>query len=514
MSLEKLEPRPPVARLERWLPLFLGLFLFAVYCLTSSKLAFGYEGKHRAEAEAWVTGTEYRSYVAGFLEVVLYLPSAWAKKTFEPTGRLVSIQNILFIWVHPFIGALIGVAFFGFVREVLERTRPALVATLLMAFGTMMFPYAKYGMEDHQTLWTLVAVWMLVRYVREPSMLAAMVFAMAMGLLALTKVTGLVHCCALFLTGCWFVWRRGIYCLPEFKKHAGAAFAIGAAALAVFFLTNQWRFGGWLFEGRYNPATELSSQYFLQSLFGVLFGVGKSLIVFSPPILLGLWYFRRFLAKVPEMLPIYVAFGVVTIWYLAFSNHFNDETWGPRRLHFLLPLLMLPVGCWADRFLRQTRVVQLLGAAVIAAGLLVQGLAICFDYTIHAFVLSKHPIYSIENVIWQPKMNAIWFDAHLLQSWGNRRFGGESIPYVISQHYVPWDGPEEWPDPLVFDVSKYDQHLDFWWVQEQVFWSPGPYWFRQASSFVAVFFLILGVAAGGLAIRGLPRWETGGPREE
>ena len=139
------------------------------------------------EALTIMRGVERSPSVAGLAELAFYFPSAFVQSELEQSGRAQSIQHILFAFVQPLVAALIGAVFFLLALDLFGRLRTALGLTLILAFTTMVWPYAKFGMENHQTLWTLASAWLLARYVRGPTLAGALWFAGAMGMLALTN---------------------------------------------------------------------------------------------------------------------------------------------------------------------------------------------------------------------------------------------------------------------------------------------------------------------------------------
>lgn len=472
------------------LPLLVGLAVFFTYLLTGSVLHFGYIGRHIAEARAWVGGPAVDAYNGGVLEVAAYVPSALLERLTTGSGRALSLGNIAYVWVHPLVGALIAASIHGFARDLFHSDRVALATALVAAFGTMLWPYAKFGMEDFQTLFTLLGAWTLWRYLDAPSRGRAVLFAASLGALALTKVTGLVHCAALAAAGGWLFWRAGYFAESSRRADAGSAVAIGAGALAVLFATNLIRYDGWLIGTRYNTGSELTTRYLVHNLLGSIIGPGKSLFLFSPPLLAGALFLPAFLRRFPRLGPVYGWLGLAALWYTVSSAHFMDETWGPRRFHWVVPFLALPVGA-AAQALAGGRALRRAGfLALCGAGLCVQVLAVSFDYTAHAFALGKHPVYTISNNTWLPEMSAIRLNAHLFAG----KLSGGPSPYVVESEYVPWNAPPEPPGPVVFDVAPFAQ-WDLWAVQESRAWAGDGWMGRQASSYV--FLLVLaGVAVG------------------
>lgn len=479
------------------LPLALFLLTFSVFCLTASTLYFGNEGPTIRIAEAWVTGTEAELGTGGVGEVATYLPGAFVKMRVIPPGRAESLRAVAHSFVQPFLAALICVVLFAFARDLYGSVRIGAALALVFAFATMAWPYSKFGMENAQTLTMLLSAWLVWKYVRQPTARTALFAGLSLGLLITTKVTAPLHALLLVGAGVWMALAAGVHRRPEFPRHVLLAFCGGLFFFAIFVISNKLRYHGWLLGARYNVGTELSGQYFWHSLGGVLVSPGKSLFLFSPPLLLALYWGRSFLRRHAALWPCAVIGLILVLWYCGFSNHFNDETWGPRRLHWLVPFLLLPVGLAFERFGRMTLAGKGITVAVLAAGVVVQLLAIPFDYTAHYFIMEGHRIYSIQNLVWLPEMNGLRMNAHLLQSWWSVQGGGPSIPYVIEWKYVPWHAPHEPPAPVSFDVAGQDV-LDFWWARLARAAGEGGFWFREAASWL-VFVFLAGAIAGATA---------------
>ena len=80
-------------------------------------------------------------------------------------------------------------------------------------------------------------------------------------------------------------------------------------------------------------------------LWGQLFSPGKSVFLYSPPIVLALMGARRFWRHRPEAaLAVALLVGPVVLLYSFYLFWSGDWAWGPRYLVFALPALLLPVA--------------------------------------------------------------------------------------------------------------------------------------------------------------------------
>ncbi len=496
-------PDPRRRRSDLAVALALAAVLLGVFGLTGSKLGFGYEGQNIAQAEALVRGTTGPREAGGIepytqggaLEVAAYLPLAVLKVGLDRAGRLPGLRQLGYVFVIPLLTTVLCLVFYGLVLELYRDRRVAVLLTLLLAFTTTIWPYAKFGMETQQTLWTLAGVWVLLRYRERPTMGAALGFGISLAALALTKITGPLHAVALVLAGFWLLGQGGgAASHPSARRCLAAVVACAAVGAILFLGTNRWRYGGWLWEGRYGMSAELTPFPLWEALWAVLFSPGKSLLLFSPPIIIGLWFWAAFWRRFPAMRPVWALMLVLGVAHLH-NRPWADETWGPRRLHALAPLLMLPVGIWIERFGDLHSRVRRLGVLVVLLGLWVQLVAVAFDYTALARVLGNKPIFAQENTVWDPQLCPLRFNLHLAASARHRAKTGDSIPFVYERHYLPWTAPKEPTAPEVYPVDGHDR-LDLWYIQQQADWPDRPYWFASLSSYLVL--VLAALALGGM----------------
>jgi hypothetical protein len=264
--------------------------------------------------------------------------------------------------------------------------------------------------------------------------------------------------------------------------------------VAIFLLSNRWRWGGWVWGGRYTPANEFVPLPLLEAAWALLASPGESMFIYCPPLLVGLWFWGAFLRRFPHMRVFFTLMIVVTILHLG-NRTWPDETWGPRRMHYLVPILLLPLGVWIENWGRLRGWAARLGLLVVLLGFPIQLLAVAFDYTALYKVLGKSSLFVQENTIWEPQFSHPLFNLHLLRSAIHRQRTGRSIPFVYENHWIPWWGHERMPKPRVFDLKGEDR-LDLWYLQQRRDWPGRPYWFVSASSWLVPALLVMLVAGG------------------
>jgi hypothetical protein len=115
-------------------------------------------------------------------------------------------------------------------------------------------------------------------------------------------------------------------------------------------------------------------------LWGLLLSPGKSLFVYSPVILLGLFSFRRFLDTRKNeallSLGIILAFIVPHASWWAWSG---DRSWGPRFLLPIIPYFIFPLGCFIELWTQRSKLYRRLCISLAAFSIGIQILGVAID---------------------------------------------------------------------------------------------------------------------------------------
>ena len=152
----------------------------------------------------------------------------------------------------------------------------------------------------------------------------------------------------------------------------GVASATGLAAFAGF---NFLRFGEPLVPGRYADPILFALGHPVAALVGLSVSPGKSLFLYSPPLVLAALGARRLFARAPALSMAIAAVTVVHVLLIAQLAFFGgDWCWGPRYLLVLIPLWALAVPFAVSPARRW------LAGVLVGAGLLVQLLAVSVDH--------------------------------------------------------------------------------------------------------------------------------------
>ena len=147
-----------------------------------------------------------------------------------------------------------------------------------------------------------------------------------------------------------------------------------AVGLAAFMAFNYWRFGTPLMPKRYdNPFAVAANP--LAGLLSLAVSPGKSVVLFSPPVLLAFIGARRFFARAPVLAVAVALVSVVHVLLVLQLPFFGgDWAWGPRYLLVLVPLWALAAPFTVPRLGRR------LCGLLVALGLVVQVMGVSVDH--------------------------------------------------------------------------------------------------------------------------------------
>jgi hypothetical protein len=259
---------------------------------------------------------------------------------------------------------------------------------------------------------------------------------------------------------------------PRFRRYVifGAACTVG---LGLWFAFNAWRFANPMISGRGGVALAgksgvgaSSDATFGNPLVGALALIaspGKSVVWYCPPILLTIWGFGSLRRRAPWLALAVLATSAVHFALISSLRFFGgDWAWGPRYLGVLVPVLALS---WP--FVDWGRLRRVEAKALVAAGLVVQLLAVSVDHQRFFFQRELSPFF--------------WLDpwAYFRRSALAAR-PGEVASLVLDG--VPGEAREFVPAPYQgtltyapFGSNGGNEGSAAWMRGYQVFWLPRPW---------------------------------------
>jgi hypothetical protein len=311
----------------------------------------------------------------------------------------------------PLLGALLCVLFFATARLLGYTLRASLALTLLLAFGTALWPDVLSN-EEHtmESLFLLAAAYAALRYTlaRRKSRLWVLAMGVAAGLVFVTRVAGII---ALPIFALYLLVLHRRWCPTGWKRPFWRDLALFAGGVSPSLLINATydvlRWGSPLRTGPY-PDQSFGYPPWL-GIPNLLISPGKGLVWYVPALFLLPVVARPFWRRLPQPT---LLFGILCGIYLLFYANVNywhgDPAWGPRYLYSILPYLILPLGELWRRWRAYRRPARGLVVGVLAASFLVQFSAVSVSYWRHWRYIYAYHYAQVENHSWGQNLNYWW----------------------------------------------------------------------------------------------------------
>lgn len=283
------------------------------------------------------------------------------------------------------VGALIPALYLRLLRQLGYSRRATAWTTLMLGVGTSIWVYAhRPYSEIVQVACFLLFFGGLLRCLQTPTRSTLLRLGLAASLLINAKNIYFVCLPGALLLFATSVRRRPDRSLKQLRW-AAAGLLPGLIALLLY---NQVRWGSPFRSGYEAVTTNFWRESLFVGLWGPLFSLGKSVFLFSPPLLLALFGWRLLLRHRSQVAwAILVTVAPVLVVYARYIFWAGDWGWGPRYWLFAVPMLLLPM---AELFeARPTgRRLKVAATGVLLAGITVQILGNAFVWD-HFFNISR-----------------------------------------------------------------------------------------------------------------------------
>ncbi len=383
------------------------LFLFSIYAATmSGRILYGdeiekyrvaqsivdrHEFSFRPTAqrnEVGVAGRTFSIYELGqtLVEVPFYAAGRLAF-TFFPTADVDWMGQLFVGWLNPLLTALTAVLLYRMCADLGFRRRTAIVLALVFGLATIAAPYAKgFTREPLLALLLLSSIFALARFQKSSSARWLLLAGMAAGYLVFSKFIHAVVIPCLIGYLLVVIWqqeranRRNWRDLVAPMLRALFVFLLPAIVfLAAQSLYGMARFGT-PFSGiagtKRNPFDwilyVMSGARPAEAIVGLLFSPEKSVFLYSPPVLLGVVAWFKWVRTQKKLALLFLALGIVEFASVFTRLDWDGGSWwGPRYLVQVTPLGVIPIAA-LENSRRLRRALPMLVALVASAGLFVQ----------------------------------------------------------------------------------------------------------------------------------------------
>jgi hypothetical protein len=412
-------------------------------------------------------GSWYSYYNAG--PSIAGLPFVWLGRV---VNRSVEMQRFLFSFTSAVAGGLLASALYVFYRALDIKNGAALGWTSVSAFGTLLWPLATstFDQAQHAAL-VLLAVQLGRASASRASIWLAAAGGLAVGLLLNYQETYLLLVPALVLST--FNWSKGSGFDKGSYIRCGAFLAASGLGIAGWLTYNAVRFGNPLFfvdklpqEG--HPAGTLLGNP-VAGVSSLLFSPGKSVFLYSPPLVLGLLGIGGLWRKQPILALVLGTASAIQLLFVSSLRFFgSDWAWGPRYLVAVLPLWAL-----AFPFVSTSTIRRSIVSAVVGLGIAVQVMALSVDHQRFFFERGLPPFF------WATDPWFYFRESGLLARPGEIAV---SLRDGVPEHARQF-APSPYPDALTYAIFGHARPAlaPLWMRQYQVFYLPRPWplWMRR-----------------------------------
>jgi hypothetical protein len=371
-------------------------------------------------------------------------------------GKPDTVPKAAVALAQTLVGAVVVWQIFRLCLAVTGAAGVSLAAALTFAFGSVLWPYSRFGFNQPIACAALTAAvhtaWLAARR-SQPRWSAAAGLWLGVALLTRHELA-----LALLPVGAW-LWWAGRPSGQERRTRLLAFLPPFGIALAVWLALNAYRFGNPLDTGHLRDPVPGFGSPVIEGLLGLAFSPSTSLFLYSPVAIFGLaglagplW--RRDRATAGWLVAIVALF---TIFYASLGNWTGGRSYGSRYLVIVLPLLA--VGWAALLAALDRRVRRTLAVSVLTLGVIVQLPGVLVDYAkvSQAASSGRGPFTSAERQ-WS------WAASPLVL---NARAAAHAVP-ANAAYLLGWKPVPAVARPANADDRGFSQQfafsLDFWWL--------------------------------------------------
>lgn len=463
---------------------FIFLFVFGVFFLSWNQSVSGYEPEAVSAATALIQG-DYLVKKPAIGSSLLYVPFVYISKIFTP-NRAAKILTL----VPLFYSALAMVFVFFIVNRLGIRRSVSIVGVLLLAVGSLVWPYSKLGMTYQEMLLISLLLLTLLRWKETQTNIFLLLIGAQIGFLALAKSYGIVIAlpASLFiLTVLHHQGKRGDF----FKLTTLWRLYLPVTLVAIYLLAVNFLIAG-RFSGAYLVSNEFQIVSWWDGLWGIFFGFGKSIFVYSPLLVPSLFFWPLLHKKFPAVsVFVLTAFGLYFLITAPFS-YWSDETPSVRKLVPLIPLLHLPLFLGFSSLLDRRKKILLAAFSVLAiVAVYVQLINSFYPYFRYMHIVRKGNVDSLEEMRYNPQISQVYINHRLFVSYLQRALFNSSSQY----NYVERTWMRGYDNPGAKDFSLNELKIDL-----NRYNTPSIYFLISTSKYTHGFVIIYFVSLSWVAL--------------
>lgn len=392
-------------------------FVFGVYLLTWSGFFMGYE-KETADAALNLLSGKYEIRRAGIGAVLMYLPFATIVKSFD------SEKIYRFLSLVPIIYSALTAGFWFLIADQIQKNKVVSIFwAIVVALGSLAWPYSKIGMEYQMTFLISIIFYLLLLWKNQGSSL--LYAGIVLGFLAVSKSYGIL----IFLPTIFFVIltnRSRNNKILDVKKLLYITLPIAFAILYTL-LSNYLKYHH--FSGAYTIAKEFQIWSWWEGFYGIFFSFGRSIFIYSPLLILSLFYWPKFYREKKEEAS-FILLSFLTIFLITAPFSFwTDETLSVRKLVPIIGLLHLPLVLLTVK----NKLIKLLSIAFVGLSFYTQIIDCSYAYWEQLVITRPANLDYFSSLRYNPFVSHIYLNNYLFSSYLKSKFTGINQRFVYSE---------------------------------------------------------------------------------
>lgn len=399
-----------------WLFCLVAGFSFFLFLFTWGNHYMGYEYETADSAVSLLNGI-YDVRRAGIGATIMYLPFAIIGKLLLGVGEQLSKLLTL---VSVFYSALAVGFLFLSANLIVKKKNVALLFSVLIMAGSLVWPYSKIGMEYQAMFLLSIIFYLLLSWKNKPSLSKIWLVGFFLAFLALTKSYGIV-----FVLPAWLfmlVNDNKFKIAVGFREKVKQIFKANyfwifgfysALAIIITLLTNLLITKH--VSGVYSLAHEFQVWQWWEGFYGIFFSAGKSIFIYSPLLILALFYWRKFIKQYKDSAVFILVSFILLLLITAPFSYWTDETLSVRKLVTVIPFLHFPLLVFWEQPLKIWWK-KFLFIVLIVAGVYIQFINSLYPYWEQLYILRSSQQNTLSVLRYSPQLSHLAINHHLFKA--------------------------------------------------------------------------------------------------
>lgn len=328
------------------------------------------------------------------------------------------VLEFCYAMINSLVAALTCIVLFAICRRLRYSIRTAIATSLIYGFCTIAWPYAKTAWSEPQAiLCVLTAFYCILRFLDRNRYSWIILAGLAVGYGITTKYEMGLY--AFLLAGLMIAYLKQERASWRHVIMVGLAYGIPLAIFGFLILYyNYLRFEGWFDFGYYTdvqnhlePTSPVLDSFegFIVGIYQHLFSSGKSILLFSPPLILFYWAMKRFWhthrkeALFCLAVPFVFFVSAGTSWQMTFM------AWGERYFVTFTPFLILPLSALLEDIIEHQSAYMKKSIITFAAiGMCIQILGVAVNFqTTSDKLLEAGDRFDIQTLSYDPEYSPV-----------------------------------------------------------------------------------------------------------